>query len=363
MTATVRSLPVPLALFGLTLLGCAEADAPSPPAAETPSGAQTPAPSGPEVVDPGNGRRYRDNPNRKVLVGPPDRLPPDTTAFFKQEVATDWSGTIAVEVVACSDDVNRHHNIGIFCSLDSDFVVTGGGASANFGFGPGALLIESRPFDSNLGAWVGSSKDHLVSSPHTLTVYAVGIRLAGVSRADLRGQMQLKQVVAPFFQNQPNLSAKVDPEFMLVGGGVSLLNPGGNNVLLTGSFPSPDGTAWTGTGKDHVTPDTTRIQVFAIGLRPSIPFFGNIARAVVQRSFTFDGFTGPGFPGTVDVQVTPGTIPVGPGAVSNWAPGQGRLLFGIDVNAGGVRAWDKDHVKADPNGTITAFAIELWKTN
>jgi hypothetical protein len=54
MTATVRSLLVPLALFGLTLLGCAEADAPSPPAAETPVRGPTPAPFRPEVVDPGN---------------------------------------------------------------------------------------------------------------------------------------------------------------------------------------------------------------------------------------------------------------------------------------------------------------------
>jgi hypothetical protein len=356
MNAVARSLFVPWALLGLFLISCAEADAPPPPS-------KTPEASGPELVDRESGRRYRNNPNRRLLLQPQERLPAGTTAFFDRASGTDWSGTIAVQIAICNDEVSRQHNLGIACSVDPDFVLTGGGASANFGQGPGALLIESRPLDSNLATWVASSKDHLIVDPHTLTVYAVGIRLEGVSHPDLKSQMQLKRATGPL-SSRPTLSATVDSDFMLVGGGVSLLNAwGSNGVLLTGSFPSPDWRSWVGSGKDHVTPDSTQIQVFAIGIRPSIPFFGNIARAVAQRSVPLAGRTGVGFPGIADVGVTPGMVPVGAGAVTDWAPGQGRLLFAIEPSLTAVTVWDKDHYKSDPDGTLTAFVVEMWKTN
>lgn len=59
--------------------------------------------------------------------------------------------------------------------LNSDFVLTGGGARANWAHPqPGNMLTSSFPTASN--DWMARSKDHFVSSPASITTFAIGIR-------------------------------------------------------------------------------------------------------------------------------------------------------------------------------------------
>ena len=58
--------------------------------------------------------------------------------------------------------------------LDPAFTLSGGGAIDNWN-GPGNLLTALYPQG---GCWVAAGKDHIDSSPASITVYAIGIRLA-----------------------------------------------------------------------------------------------------------------------------------------------------------------------------------------
>jgi len=76
-------------------------------------------------------------------------------------------------IFAGTSDIAPHPSL--LESVDQGYVCTGGGARVNWADPqPGNLLWASAPHGQN--AWFGASKDHVVSSPASISVFAIALR-------------------------------------------------------------------------------------------------------------------------------------------------------------------------------------------
>jgi len=143
--------------------------------------------------------------------------------------------------------------------LPDGFVVVGGGARANYG-GAGSLLFASYPTPDMRG-WIGSAKDHDISDPASITVWAIGLRKSFLQNAG----MTVKSVYGSSgVANHPSITF-VAPDFYLTGVGARVnWNVAGN--LLTASYPQNRQTVFAA-GKDHVVVDPSTITAYAIGFQ------------------------------------------------------------------------------------------------
>lgn len=101
----------------------------------------------------------------------------------------DWSGTvhtIVVETTRAPAQANWSAT-----AVPSDYVLVGGGAYTN-NPSPGAYLIGSYP-DWSTDTWWAFSKDHHVVNSHEIRVYAVGLKIDGVTKSVLKSAMQFVQ--------------------------------------------------------------------------------------------------------------------------------------------------------------------------
>jgi hypothetical protein len=160
------------------------------------------------------------------------------------------------------------------------YVLVGGGAHAfdNTGSYPiinaGAFLTESRP-NGSLTYWKGSSKDHITADPHYLTVYAIGMKIDGVTPAYLRSQISLDSAVSGS-TNHPEVDVSVPEGYLLIGGGAFDNYGTGYGNMLVRSYPTSS-TTWYVFGKDHRRADPCTITAYAIGINNvSFPNVGYI---------------------------------------------------------------------------------------
>src|SRR5262249_34963206 len=79
---------------------------------------------------------------------------------------------IAAEISQNESNPDQHPSVTV--GAPGGTVMVGGGAYDNYRGGPGNLLVQSYPADAE--TWSASGTDHLVASPGTLTVYAIGVR-------------------------------------------------------------------------------------------------------------------------------------------------------------------------------------------
>jgi hypothetical protein len=348
-----------LATLTTTFVGCE-----TPPEPQDGALSQRTPPPGEFLTDPETGHTYRHNPNRRV-ISPLDEVQAPTGVQFAQvrvpTTFTDDSGTVHAQIVECSDTDRFNHILGIGCDLDPEFVLTGGGAEVfnEVNVGRGALLLESRPLDGKLSTWVASSKDHVLFNFHSLMVWAIGIRLEGISRETLLGNMRLisNRTTQPVAEHHPDdIVFFPDSRYSVIGGGASLrhaVNSCGGS-LLTATYPLSNG--WYAKGKDHIQSCETWIDVWAIGIKPFIPDFGNLDITRQTKSMFFN--TG-GRKQTDLLELPPGFVPASLGAHADWGAGVGRLLWKIrPVNRGAV-VGDKDHVQEDKEGNLHSYIMGL----
>jgi hypothetical protein len=288
---------------------------------------------------------------------------------------TDWSGQVETRIYECvTPSQAQHQSLG--CQVEPGFILTGGGAYVDYGSGAGALLWESRPLDENLITWVASSKDHLVSNPHTLHVYAIGMRLkdnngAYIPAGNLRGSIfKLRSFTTSPAEHYPNAFFSGDYSF---GGGArtnwsccgSLLTQlqfvedgggGGSNSFVVGA-------------KDHGASELTTITIYEIYAKfhwccfPTIdiPNFGSLTMKWPKLQ---------GNPVNTGVAVAlrdadPDWVITGPGGFASWTTGTGRLLFGIKPTGtyqGQISVYSKDH-RATSAGfnTVTFAEVEKYR--
>ncbi|MBB5119244.1 hypothetical protein [Streptomyces eurocidicus] len=233
---------------------------------------------------------------------------------------------------------------------DGEMIAIGGGATATDA-NPGALLTASYPTD-DLSGWTVSSKDHLQAHPHALVSYVIGLKIAGLSRAQLLRSVYVSRAdsgTAPHPEAEAGIPSSND--YVLVGGGFRVDWHGAGN-LATASFPSTE-FSWKARSKDHGQSDPANIRAFAIALRRDLP----VGRVVSSITRADSGQTA--HPAAV-ASVTPGYALTGGGGDVHWR-GAGNLLWRLEPATSqtpSFTAASKDHLWSDPS-SITAYALGI----
>ena len=272
-----------------------------------------------------------------------------------QYIMTDWSGQ--VEVLIKFEDKGPAQSPFGSVLIPSEYVLVGGGAET-FAVEAGAFLTESRPdWDNN--TWYAKSKDHYYADVHQLRVYAIGLKIQGVTPATLRSVMKISEYTLPGKQGHPATSAWMQSPYILIGGGARA-NWSTYGSLLYHSYPSGQG--WYVASKDHIYSEPTTITAWAIGIQDYIPGFGYIDITVNY----------PLYPNTVSsgwsTSYTVGSgvewVPTCVGAYENYSQGgAGRMLTIMKPRTdpyGYTIATSKDH-RYTCGGTITSYVMLIRK--
>lgn len=258
-----------------------------------------------------------------VTLTPPEneadvRDAPETPTTEQHGTSHDESGLVSVRVFSQRAAVADSH-VDLAARVDAELVVVGGGGTAWDPADPqtpnGTLLTASWP-DPELSAWLVSSKDHHYVERHRPVAYAIGLAIAGISRAELRAAMHVS--TAETFGQHPEVTARLPDGYVLVSGGAAVEWQPGSGSLLTASFPA-DQRSWTAAAKDHGRPNPARLRVFAIGLREEL----TVGRVEVRIS---DQKSGVASHPRATATVADGYALTGGGAQAYWR-GAGSLLW------------------------------------
>jgi hypothetical protein len=231
---------------------------------------------------------------------------------------------------------------------DGDMIAIGGG-----GVGienPGAMLTASHP-NNDLSGWVVSSKDHEIDSPHQLITYVIGLKIAGMTRAQLHSSVFVSINDSGSADHTDMATGIPNDQFVMVGGGFRVDWSGAGN-LGTASFPDTE-TTWRARSQDADIADPANLRVYAMCLRRNLPvgqIHVSIGRAdSIQAPHPF-----------VVANVAPGFALVGGGAEVRTA-GPGNYLWKLEPstdNSPTFSAAAKDHIHPSP-GVITAYAMGI----
>ncbi len=280
----------------------------------------------------------------------PDTVP--ATGSVKLSEHSDASGRIKVALFARSAPVAQAHFTDFAIDVPDDYVVVGGGAEGQ-DVPQGNLLTASYP-NANLSAWLVSSKDHLASAPVKVRGWAIGVKIAGLSRQQVRDAITVSHAVSALVSHG-SVAATLPAGYLLLGGGFRVDWSGTGNLGVS-SYPNT-AASWHVQSKDHVASSPAYARAYVIGIRDQIAGVGNLRNAIghtlsayaahpAARTTLQSGFalTGCGADGRYN-----GTV-------------QGNLLWRIQPADDGVQrsclANSKDHVSSSP-GHIDAYAIGL----
>jgi hypothetical protein len=188
----------------------------------------------------------------------------------------DRSGDVEVRVWEKSTEV-KCFGCTVEASVDPDYVLVGGGAAAEFSDRNGGLIISSYPASDSLGTWRAEACDNTVAAAYTLKVFAVGLKLKGVSRTELGGHVYLASNSSKPSETKASCDVTLPHDYQLIGGGARVLNvTPGRYHYLTDSYPRDERT-WTAASHDHVTSAMGTITSYAIGIKNGvIPGFGRL---------------------------------------------------------------------------------------
>jgi hypothetical protein len=261
---------------------------------------------------------------------PPIPLPPGATLSVNQHrklvappaaegrvgaATTYTAGPLTVKIWSCINWPAASHPV-VQCSVDPDYVLVGGGAWAAYS-GAGALLTASYPVDPNtLRTWEGRSKDHGSPDPHILTVYAIGLKISGVSRNTLLGSAFVNRKTSAV-ANHPRTVASFFSESVLQTSDGCAVDWHGAGNMLKACVPDLGAAA-----KDHEWADPAAVTHYRIGLARNIPGFGELDLTTVDHSSSFGGGAREARPAHPS-----GFVPTGVSATDdNDLFGAGRLL-------------------------------------
>jgi serine protease len=265
---------------------------------------------------------------------------------------TDASGKITIAVFERYSPTAASHNTDFAVEVPRDYVVIGGGGEGKEN-PTGNLLTASYP-RADMGAWLVSTKDHRQSDPVQVRAWAIGLKIAGLTPAQLRSELTVRTATSGF-TGHPDVIANLPAGYVLLGGGLKVNWSGAGN-LATRSSPTADARGWRAISKDHLIASPATTQAFAIGIRSSIAGVGNLSAAIVES-------TSPFAPHPVNTTATrAGYALTGCGAFANWS-GAGNLLWRIRPSSPGAgltacAVASKDHLVSSP-ATITGYSIGL----
>lgn len=288
-------------------------------------------------------------------------------------------------------------NSSVTVKVPFDFVVTGGGAvgteSPN-----GALLYDSAPVDEvdtldpNRAPlrrqWRAGALNNSVAEPMQAQVYAIAMKIEGVSIYDLRAWLLRSQSVSPGAVANPNITQPVAYAQVALGGGATAHAPDFNTTTpfgqyLTQSAPGVSGFRncdlltrkctyiegvidWRVESKDHAISRPGAAQAWLTTLPASLTIGGVAYQVVNQVVYATSGETA--HP-SVDVSGLKGQFALtGVGASVDWKRfdsfgnlvSPGNLLWRLQPrpDLGGASVASKDHLFSSP-ARITAFALGI----
>jgi hypothetical protein len=261
----------------------------------------------------------------------------------------DASGKVTVAVFRLKSGSDQQHYHDFACEVPSDMVAIGGGAEGAR-LPHGALLTASYP-NGDLSAWLASSKDHEVAQPHKLTCYAIGLKIAGMTRNQILDNIHV-EVQDSGVGNHPEAAATVPGQHVLVSGGFKVEWAGAGN-LGTASFPETN-SSWKARSKEHNIADPANIKAYAISIKEKLPV--GIVRVDINEQESAQAQHP-----SVLADVDPGFALTGAGARVNWQ-GAGNLLWMIRPTTStanqDVSAASKDHNVMSP-ATIVAYSLAI----
>jgi hypothetical protein len=251
--------------------------------------------------------------------------------------ATDSSGLVQTVVVR-EQVVGLANEISV--TVPDDYILIGGGAfsSAN----PGNFLTASYPNDS-LSTW--HAKFFLQPRlNNVLTAYAVGLKLAGLTKAQLQANLQLVS---------GSDSASVDSSFFLIGGGTKVTYVGNGQSLIK---TKPEGNTWYSGTKNYLPNDSVVMTTYAIGLKKDIPSFGAV---VVEKVTSIASVNSINDEGAI-IKLDNKWVTACPGGEIVYDT-TGRRLISIYPLTRSVSVFSAKDAGYAPNGATAAYMLKLRK--
>lgn len=267
---------------------------------------------------------------------------------------TDLSGKITVTVFERTAATAAGQFTDFAVQVPEDYVVIGGGIQGGDS-AQGHLLTASYP-NAARSAWLVSSKEHLETRPVQITAWAVGLKVTGLSRAELLSHMTYRTSTSAYAQ-QPAVAVPMAPGYTQIGGGFQVTAAAPGNLAwasypttATGNVP-----AWSSASKDHGTTSPATIRSFSIGLRTNLPGVGVVSGTVIASPASASSASP-----SASIAMTQGYALTSCGAKVNWT-GSGNLLWKIKPLGGAQAACEvgsRQHLYSSP-ATVEAFAVGI----
>lgn len=264
---------------------------------------------------------------------------------------TDASGLATVAAFMGEAGSDQSHFDDFAVEVPDDFVVIGGGVEGAR-LPQGALLTASYP-NTQLSAWLGSAKDHQASSPFKIKVWAIGLKISGMTKDDLINSIHIASTTGSV-AHYPEATALPPAGYVIISGGFRVNYFGGDGNLATASFPE-NAFAWKAKSKDHFLSNDAEITSYALAIKENLPIGKRVE--VFIKSVQSSSAAHP----SASADIPPGYVMTGGGGEVHWQnPGNllWRLYPLIQTTNQEFTASSKDHMQSSP-ATITAYAMGI----
>lgn len=227
------------------------------------------------------------------LIGAPNRLlrsPTDGTYIVAVKPVPGSSNMKIAQFERSAEFARSSSSVTV--SVTADYAAIGGGVEGA-DFPVGHLITTSRPLTSS--GWVVTSNDHLIHDPVRVRGWALGLKVAGLTRSQLSQFLVYKKATSAF-SSSPTITTTLPAGYELLGGGFDLdaapapvpsAPPAELGIFPTASEPVGS-IGWTVRAKSHVLPATGKATVYAIGLQSNIPFVGTFDTAIATKTTSPD---------------------------------------------------------------------------
>jgi hypothetical protein len=292
------------------------------------------------------------NPGRHLLGS--DDIPKGlakSSARVYRGAFSDWSNQVQIQIWECGASAYS-----AVCEVDPGEVLVGGGVSTSDNE---VFITETRPTDFGLASWTGKNKCKSCQFPNFpfMYVYAIGMKIPGVSRGTLLDRMALVTATSAVSEAPGTAASAGSVGLKLIGGGAktNYTCPDGN--LLTGS--DADLTVsqqWYVASKSHKVSCPASITAYAIGINPVIPGWGTLE---IGQVFGSSAYQATGI-STSTVSADAGWVITSPGGYSSYQSGSGRMLYELYPTGNSVLVRSCDNKTASA-GYTRAFSLQARK--
>lgn len=231
--------------------------------------------------------------------------------------------------------------------VPQDYVVIGGGVRG--AAAPQAhLLIASYP-STDRTAWVVSTKEVQHSAPTAITAWALALKVAGLTRAQLLANMTYRSTTSATSAN-PSATSLSPEGYVQLGRGFQLVTATASNVAWA-SYPTSS-TAWTVAAQERGVSSLSAIRSYVIGIRINLPV--GLVTALTATLAQVQP--------AAKVRAAAGHVLTGCGARVSWEGGAGTLLWQIEpqlsATSGSCDVRGTEHIYGSP-ATVGAQAIGI----